>query len=179
VKEGDEEETGVAILSVYPLTDVHRIVLPNEGPGKRRRVALGATIKVGETPIRFYSVHAETRIGMDKKLQQYEAVIKDLSLYGNTMPAIILGDMNTWQPNAEPKTKKLFTDAGFHTPFEDSSTFSRKVFLIPFELRLDWIWLRNLESTTYGIDKKVDISDHWPLWIKVKTQNPKLENTKR
>src|SRR5690242_969149 len=32
----DEEETGVAILSFYPLSDVHRIVLPNPGPNRRR-----------------------------------------------------------------------------------------------------------------------------------------------
>src|ERR1043165_1895706 len=31
-KPTDEEETGVAILSFYPLLDVHRIVLPNPGP---------------------------------------------------------------------------------------------------------------------------------------------------
>jgi len=173
VKAGDEEETGVAVLSVYPITDVHRIVLPNEGPGKRRRVALGVTITVGETPIRFYSVHAETRIPMDKKLQQYEAVIKDLSQYATTMPAIVLGDMNTWEPSAEPKVKKLFTEAGFHTPFDDQSTFSRKVLLIPIELRLDWVWLRQVESLTHGIDKKVGISDHWPLWTNIKIEGPK------
>jgi endonuclease/exonuclease/phosphatase family metal-dependent hydrolase len=167
-KAGNEEETGVAVLSVYPLAEVHRIVLPNEGPGRRRRVALGATIKIGETPIRFYSVHAETRIAMDKKIQQYQAVLKDLSQYATTMPAIVLGDMNTWEPGAEPKTKKLFTEAGFHTPFENQSTFSRKVLFIPFELRLDWIWLRNLDSVTCGIDKKIDISDHWPLWLNLK-----------
>src|SRR5678815_2372982 len=32
-KSTDEEETGVAILSVYPLSDVQRIVLPHPGPG--------------------------------------------------------------------------------------------------------------------------------------------------
>src|ERR1051325_591736 len=32
----DEEETGVAILSFYPLSDVQRIVLPNPGPNRRR-----------------------------------------------------------------------------------------------------------------------------------------------
>src|ERR1044072_4255844 len=37
VKSTDEEETGVAILSFYPLSDVHRIVLPHPGPGQRRR----------------------------------------------------------------------------------------------------------------------------------------------
>src|SRR5215213_4502506 len=31
-KPNDEEETGVAILSVYPLSDVRRIVLPHPGP---------------------------------------------------------------------------------------------------------------------------------------------------
>ena len=41
-KEDAEEETGVALLSVYPLTDVVRIVLPHPGPKKRRRVAVGA-----------------------------------------------------------------------------------------------------------------------------------------
>ena len=46
VKAPDEEETGVAILSVYPLSDVHRIVLPNTGPGGRHRVALGATVEI-------------------------------------------------------------------------------------------------------------------------------------
>src|SRR5688572_33343670 len=40
-KPGDEEETGVAILSAYPLSNARRIVLPHEGPNKRRRVAVG------------------------------------------------------------------------------------------------------------------------------------------
>src|SRR6266545_4902067 len=35
-----EEETGVAILSAYPLADVRRLLLPHKGPGGRRRVAL-------------------------------------------------------------------------------------------------------------------------------------------
>jgi endonuclease/exonuclease/phosphatase family metal-dependent hydrolase len=38
-KPNDEEETGVAILSVYPLSDIRRIVLPHAGPNGRRRVA--------------------------------------------------------------------------------------------------------------------------------------------
>ena len=45
-KPTDEEETGVAILSVYPLSDVRRMVLPHEGPNRRRRVALGATVEI-------------------------------------------------------------------------------------------------------------------------------------
>src|SRR5215213_9968670 len=57
----DEEETGVAILSIYPLSDVQRIVLPHAGPNKRRRVALGATVEMHNQRWRIYSAHAETR----------------------------------------------------------------------------------------------------------------------
>src|SRR5512145_2712288 len=88
-KPNDEEETGVAILSAYPLSDVRRIVLPHEGPDRRRRVALGATVEIENRQWRVYSAHAETRLGMDKKLQQYKAIIEDLNAYPANMPAII------------------------------------------------------------------------------------------
>ena len=160
-----EEETGVAILSPYPLSEVRRLVLPHKGPGGRRRVALGATVKIGTTKVRVYSVHAETRIPVDSKIGQMKAVLDDLACYPPTMPAAILGDFNTWEPVAVTKTFTLFADAGFHTPFEREPTFLRRVLLVPVELKLDWIWLRKLAATSYGIDKKVGLSDHWPLWI--------------
>jgi len=75
----DEEETGVAIMSVYPLSDVQRIVLPHPGPGHRRRVALGATIEINHRQWRVYSAHAETRVAMDKKMEQFKAVLDDLA----------------------------------------------------------------------------------------------------
>jgi endonuclease/exonuclease/phosphatase family metal-dependent hydrolase len=160
-----EEETGVAIFSIYPLADVHRLVLPHKGPGGRRRVALGATIKLGQTEVRVYSVHGETRIPIDCKLGQLKAVMNDLSCYSKTMPAVILGDFNTWEPLAVSETFKLFASAQFHTPFDEQPTFSRRVLFVPIELKLDWIWLRNLEATGHGIDQTITLSDHWPLWV--------------
>src|SRR6185369_1806489 len=162
------EETGVAILSAYPLADVRRIVLPHEGPGKRRRVALGASIKAGDVEIRVYSAHAETRISMDKKIDQLSAVLEDLKSHNQQTPAIIMGDFNTWQSDAAPKTIKLFSDAGFKTPFGSEKTFSQKVLFVPIDFRLDWIWLRGLEVQSHGIDREVVMSDHWPLWTNVK-----------
>src|SRR5215210_1334794 len=78
-KANDEEETGVAILSVYPLSDVRRIVLPHEGPNGRRRVALGATVEIDKRQWRIYTAHAETRLAFDKKLEQFKAVLHDLT----------------------------------------------------------------------------------------------------
>lgn len=171
VKPTDEEETGVAILSVYPLSDVKRIVLPNPGPNRRRRVALGATVEIENRQWRIYSAHAETRIRFDKKLEQFRAVLDDLSHYPANMPAILMGDLNTWEPNAHGKVTKLFSDAGLKTPFDGKKTFRRRILFVPLELKLDWVWLRGLEAASCGIDREVEISDHWPLWTNVRMLN--------
>jgi len=167
-KANDEEETGVAILSVFPLSDVKRIVLPNPGPNQRRRVALGATVEMEGRQWRVYSAHAETRISVDKKMEQFNAILEDLARYPIDMPAIVMGDLNTWEPSADGKTIKLFSKAGLNTPFGTQSTFRRRVMLVPIEFRLDWVWLRGLETTGHGIDRKIEVSDHWPLWTNVK-----------
>ena len=176
-KPTDEEETGVAILSVYPLSNVQRIVLPHPGPGQRRRVALGATVEMDNRKWRVYSAHAETRIRIGKKLEQYQAVIDDLAHFPADMPAIIMGDFNTWEPNLDGKVTKLFSNAGLKTPFGGQSTFRRKVLFVPIELKLDWVWLRGLEAATFGIDKKIEVSDHWPLWTNVKMEPQKSAKT--
>ncbi len=164
-----EEETGVAILSSYPLTDVHRILLPHPGPGRRRRVAIGASVDIGGTPLRIYSVHSENRIPVDEKIDQTKAVLEDLAHYPKHMRAIILGDLNTWERGSVKKTSELFVSETFTTPFANGkTTFLRTVLVIPIRLKLDWIWLRGLEATSHGIDKKVGMSDHWPLWIVVR-----------
>jgi endonuclease/exonuclease/phosphatase family metal-dependent hydrolase len=168
----DEEETGVAILSIYPLTNLKRIVFPHEGPNRRRRVALGATVRVGNRDLRVYSAHAETRISMEKKLQQLNALLEDLARQPPETPAVIMGDLNTWQGDAPEKTIKLFSDAGFSTPFDNQKTFSQRILLVPIQFRLDWIWLRGLEAVDHGINRELDVSDHSPLWTIVKIPSP-------
>src|ERR1041385_1568758 len=170
-KPTDEEETGVAIMSVYPLSDVHRIVLPNKGPNGRRRVALGATVEIENHRLRVYSAHTETRIPVSKKLEQFKAVLDDLAQFPANMPAIVMGDLNTWEPNADGKTSKFFLDAGLKTPFGGEATFRRRILFVPIELKLDWVWLRGLEAASFGIDRQVEVSDHFPLWTNLK--NPK------
>lgn len=164
-KQGEEEETGVAILSPHELRDVTRLVLPHEGPGKRRRAAVGATVQVGETPVRVYSVHAETRLPVAKKVEQWGAVLEDLKRHPQVERAVVLGDFNTIKGKDVKAARKLFTDSGFATPFPDNlSTWRTFV----FKLKLDWLWLRGFEAGEFGIDKQVGLSDHWPLWVEIK-----------
>lgn len=171
----DEEETGVAIMSPFPLSDVRRMVLPHEGPNRRRRVALAATIRIYSKDFRVYSMHGETRIAMNKKVEQMNTLIEDLKRFPENMPVILVGDFNTWEGSAEGKTLKLFRDAGLYTPFGSQSTFRARVLFVPIEFRLDWVWLRGVQAVTYGIDKKVSLSDHYPLWANVKVLSDKVE----
>ena len=86
-----EEETGVELLSSFPLKDVTRLVLPHAGPGGRSRAALGATIMVGDLSIRLYSVHSETRIPISQKMDQLQAVLDDLGRFPPQTRAIEIG----------------------------------------------------------------------------------------
>ncbi|HET6891852.1 MAG TPA: endonuclease/exonuclease/phosphatase family protein [Pyrinomonadaceae bacterium] len=167
-----EEETGVAILSNYPLTDVRRILLPHGGPGDRRRVAVGATVTIAGKALRFYSVHSENRMSVKKKLEQMTAVLDDLRHHPKIAHAIVVGDLNTWEGDAVKRTTTLFTKENFVTPFANGhSTFLYKLVLIPIKFKLDWVWLRGLEATSHGIDKEIKFSDHWPLWAVVRLKN--------
>jgi endonuclease/exonuclease/phosphatase family metal-dependent hydrolase len=164
--DGDgEEETGVALLSPFPMSDVRRIVLTHEGPKGRRRVAVGATLRVGESPVRVYSVHAETRMPLEKKVEHWGAVLEDLRLHPKAEGAIVLGDFNTIKGKDVRAARRLFAGEGFDTPFPDERSTWRT---LVFKLKLDWLWLRGLEARSSGIDKEVGLSDHWPLWVKAR-----------
>jgi endonuclease/exonuclease/phosphatase family metal-dependent hydrolase len=164
-KEREEEETGVAILSLYPLTDVTRIVLPNAGPGGRRRVALGATVHVGPNLVRVYTVHAETRTTNERRIEQFQSVLDDLARHAKIERAAVMGDFNTITDDDVNATSELFKDAGFQTPFSNREP-TWKTFII--KLKLDWVWLRGLRALDYGINRRVGLSDHWPLWVNVR-----------
>ncbi|HZI17051.1 MAG TPA: endonuclease/exonuclease/phosphatase family protein [Pyrinomonadaceae bacterium] len=160
-----EEETGVALFSPHPLSDVSRLVLPHEGPNGRRRAAVGATVLVGDVPVRAYSVHAETRMPLEKKVEHWRAVLEDAARHPQVGHAVVVGDFNTIKGKDVRAARKLFADAGFTTPFpDDRSTWRTFV----FDLKLDWLWLRGFEHAEHGIDKQVGLSDHWPLWATVK-----------
>lgn len=164
-KETQEEETGVELLSLYPMSDVARIVLPHQGPGGRSRVALGATIALPKTKVRVYSVHSETRIPIPEKMDQFQAVLDDLARYPKVTSAIVMGDFNSWEPDTVSGVRRLFTEHGFVTQFpDDEMTFLRNAVVFDVELKLDWIWLRGLTAKSYGIDRSLNVSDHFPLW---------------
>jgi endonuclease/exonuclease/phosphatase family metal-dependent hydrolase len=166
-KKEPEEETGVAILSPYPLSDVERLVLPHEGPNRRRRAGIGATVRVGRDDVRFYSVHAETRMPVERKVEHWRIVLDDLKRHPQIKHVVVVGDFNTIKGKDVRAARQLFTEAGFATPFRDEDSTFKVVF---FDFKLDWVWLRGLTPSGHGIDKKVGLSDHWPLWVRARLE---------
>lgn len=166
-REAGEDETGVAILSPHPLTEITRLVLPNAGPNCQRRAAIGATVRVGKIDVRVYSVHAETRIAVERKVEQWRAILDDLKSHPSVARVVVLGDFNTIKGKDVAAARKLFTDAGFNTPFPDDD-MTWHTFMV--ELKLDWLWLRGLDPTAHGIRRTVTYSDHYPLWAIAKIQ---------
>ncbi len=55
---------------------------------------------VGDTDIRIYSVHSETRIPVSQKIGQLQAVLDDLERFPPKTRAIVMGDFNTWELNS-------------------------------------------------------------------------------
>jgi endonuclease/exonuclease/phosphatase family metal-dependent hydrolase len=105
-------------------------------------------------------------------LDQFKAMLDDLALYERDMPAIIMGDLNTWEAKAGRKTAELFSEAGWTTPFDGQATFSRRILMVPIKFKLDWVWLRGLEAVNFGIDRTIKVSDHWPLWTNIRIATP-------
>lgn len=164
-REAGEDETGVAILSPHPLSDVVRLVLPHPGPNCQRRAAIGATVRIGNRDVRVYSVHAETRIPVERKVEQWRAILDDLKSHDKVERVVVLGDFNTIKEKDVRAARKLFTDADFATPFADDD-MTWETFIVA--LKLDWLWLRNLQPTAHGVRRNVTYSDHYPLWAKAK-----------
>ena len=164
-REAGEDETGVAILSPHPLSDVVRLVLPHPGPNCQRRAAVGATLRIGKRDVRVYSVHAETRIPVERKVEQWRAVLDDAKAHERTERVVVLGDFNTIKEKDVRAARKLFTDAGFVTPFADDE-MTWETFILA--LKLDWAWLRGLQPTDHGVRRSVTYSDHYPLWLTAK-----------
>ncbi len=176
VKEGKrtdepvEDETGVAVLSFFPMTNVERHVLPNPGPGERRRAAIGATLTIGAHRVRVYSIHAETRISTKEKVAQLAHVLDALKQHTDATHAVVLGDFNTWRADDKRDTIKLFTDAKFSTPFKAGEETFRLRFV---NWRLDWIWVRGFASVNAnGVAREIKISDHYPIWLRVNFNQP-------
>lgn len=93
-REEPREDRGNAILSTLPLADIVAIELPL---GRQRRVAVGATVRIGSRAVRVVSVHFDTSPFAHQR--QADALAKALDAVGAPADRIVGGDFNAAFPD--------------------------------------------------------------------------------
>ena len=162
----DAGDTGVALLSHLPFSDVTRIDLPWHECAWRPRLAMAATISVGKHKLRIVNAHVDPHAGVGGQLEQLEMLIAEAEAFVG--PRLILGDFNTLSRKKAIETRNLLESRGYATPFPTGTPTWRGAGI---RLHADWIFYRDLEITRWGVARPLNVSDHWPIWAEIDLSN--------
>jgi|SRR6266850_3788648 len=164
----DPGDTGVALLSRLPFSDVTRIDLPWKECPWRPRLAMAATISVGRADsagkrkLRIVNAHVDPHAAVGGQLEQLELLIGEAEAFNG--PTLILGDFNTLSKRKALETRNLLESHGYSTPFPTGTPTWRGAGI---RLHADWIFYRDLEIKRWGVARPLNVSDHWPIWAEV------------
>jgi endonuclease/exonuclease/phosphatase family metal-dependent hydrolase len=159
----DAGDTGVALLSRWPLIKTERVDLPWTECAWRPRLALAATVEIGNGQrLYIFNSHIDPHAGIEEQLAQHEAVLsRAAELKG---PTVLLGDFNTLSKRSCREMRRLLESHGYETPFA-TGTATWRAGLI--RLHTDWIFVRGAEVTRSGVARPLGVSDHWPVWVEI------------
>jgi endonuclease/exonuclease/phosphatase family metal-dependent hydrolase len=158
----DAGDTGVALLSRLPLSDVVRIDLPWQECPWRPRLAMAATVNVGAQRLRIFNAHVDPHAAVGGQLAQLEAIAEQSSL--TTLPTIILGDFNTLSQKKCTETRRFFESRSFRTTFPTGTATWRGAGI---RLHADWVFTKGVVVERWGVARPLSVSDHWPIWVEV------------
>lgn len=158
----DAGDTGVALLSRLPLTDVTRIDLPWHQCPWRPRLAMAATLSIGPERLRIFNAHVDPHAERDCQLEQLEVIADQADRVAG--PTIIMGDFNTLSREKCLATREFLETHGYTTPFPTGTATWRGAGL---RMHADWIFVRGLKIERWGVARPLHVSDHWPIWAEL------------
>ena len=161
----DTGDMGVALLSRIPLSNVQRIDLPWHDCAWRPRLAMAATLPFADQQVRLFNVHIDPHGPLDNQHQQTEAVLELAESHEG--PLVILGDFNTLSRQKAIEIRKLLEAGGYTTPFPTSIPTWRGAGLLRFHA--DWIFVKGVRVSRWGVAKPLNVSDHWPIWAEIES----------
>ncbi len=160
---------GNAVLSRWPIRGSRVIILPHPSPvDGTRRIALDASITLGDRVLNALSVHQATVVvSQHDRFDQTEMVADCVS--GLPGPVIVGGDFNTvthWEVVA---TRRRLRRAGLREAALPPGATNRKAIarVLGLENALDHIYVRGLVPLGTGVAREASASDHWPVWATV------------
>jgi endonuclease/exonuclease/phosphatase family metal-dependent hydrolase len=158
----DEGDTGVALLSRFPMEDVTRLDLPWHECPWRPRLAMAATISLGNKKLRILNAHVDPHAAIGGQLEQLEVLVAEAKKH--TGPTLIVGDFNTLSRYKCAETRSFMEARGFQTPIPTGTATWRGAGI---RLHADWIFYRDVRITNWGVARPLNVSDHWPIWAEV------------
>lgn len=163
-----DKNFGNAILSKWPIKIQKKIILPHEHPhSEQRRIAVAATIDMGELEILIYSVHTETiLLKRKKRLSQADSIAS--SVPKDFQHVIVGGDFNTGSNKSIEATERIFVNDGFIRATKDVGWTVKAGPFGLFRKRLDHIFTRGMTVIGAGKLEETKASDHRPIWVKLK-----------
>ena len=158
----DTGDTGLALLSRMPIAEVERVDLPWNECVWRPRLALAATFPFAARSIKIFNSHIDPHASTVEQLEQHGAV---LALADETTgPTILLGDFNTLTKHSGQAMRELLEAHGYVSPFPTGVATWRAGLI---RLHTDWIFVRDLNITRWGVARPLGVSDHWPVWVEI------------
>jgi endonuclease/exonuclease/phosphatase family metal-dependent hydrolase len=169
---------GMAILARRPLANVRVMDLPFFGTSLRRDRLVALAVDMQGIDV--VNVHLRVQLGIAERIVQLEPATRDLAPL-----AILGGDLNTnpyaWSDMIPVVPSEPITDVdvpaivdaamaelgGFDAPTAGAGPTQRSP---AGELRLDSIYSRGFEAIAARVERSVDGSDHWPLWIDLRRE---------
>jgi endonuclease/exonuclease/phosphatase family metal-dependent hydrolase len=158
----DPGDTGVALLSRRPLSELTRIDLPWHACAWRPRLAMAATIELGGQRVRLFNVHVDPHGPLDNQHQQLDVVLEHAR--GHNGPNIILGDFNTLSKQKAIEIRRLMESCDYTTPFPTGTPTWRGAGL---RFHADWIFVSGVSIVRWGVVRPLNVSDHWPIWAEI------------
>jgi endonuclease/exonuclease/phosphatase family metal-dependent hydrolase len=158
----DPGDTGVALLSKLPLTDVTRIDLPWMECPWRPRLAMAGTISIGEQQLRIFNAHVDPHAAANGQLAQLEVIAEQA--VNTLVPTIILGDFNTLSERKCKETRRYIESKGYKSAFPSGTATWRGAGI---RLHADWIFTKDVVVERWGVAKPLNVSDHWPVWAEI------------
>ncbi len=158
----DAGDTGVALLSRVPLTELKRIDLPWHDCAWRPRLAIAATVSLGDEKLRLFNAHIDPHGPIDNQHEQIGKVLEYAANHDG--PLVIFGDFNTLSKQKAIGIRKLMESRGYTTPFPTGTATWRGAGL---RFHADWIFVRGVRITRWGVAKPLNVSDHWPIWAEI------------
>lgn len=167
IRMGEGGDTGVALLSRLPLSDVARIELPWSECPWRPRLALSAAVPFAGRRLHVFNAHIDTHASVEGQLEQHRAVLARADAARLGEPVLILGDFNTLTRRARDAARQLLESHGYATPQPTDTATWRSG---PLRYHFDWIFVRGARVIRWGVARVRGVSDHWPVWAEIEAE---------